>query len=133
VQLPIPNSVTGSTDEEKIRTAILDLVGRGKPIEGKFYPYSPSSAGAGNERAILADAIAAAEAAIAPREWSPGDLEALVKTALKQLQKEGTLVVRELTDLVEDRGRFRKGRGLKVSQVHTQNGGPDAADLKPSA
>jgi hypothetical protein len=133
VQLPSQNSGAGCTEDDKIRKAILDLVDRGKPIDGKFYPFSPSSAGAGNERAILADAIAAAEAATAPRQWAPGDLEALVKAALKQLQKEGALVVRDLSDLIEDPGRFRKGRGLEVNRSHVNKGGSDAPDTEAAA
>jgi len=133
VQLPIQNSMIGSTADEKIRSAILDLVHRGKPIDGKFFPYSPSSAGNGNARAILADAIAGAEAATAPRQWSPGDLEAMVKAALKQLQKEGALISRDMKDLAEDPGRFRKGRGLLVDHSRVSQGGFNAVDTKTAA
>jgi hypothetical protein len=38
VQLPIQNSAGGSTGLEKIRQAIMELVDRGKMIDGKPYP-----------------------------------------------------------------------------------------------
>ena len=75
VQLPLQNSGMGSTDQEKIRQAILNVVDRGKEIDGRLYPYSPSAAGADTTRALLPDAIAAAQAATAPTavlSWRPG-------------------------------------------------------------
>lgn len=59
VQLPIQPSGSASADDMKIDAAILDLVDRGKEIDGQAYPYSPSLAGAKNERAFLPDAMAA--------------------------------------------------------------------------
>ena len=56
---------------QKIRDAILDLINRGKIIDGQSYPYSPSPAGANNERALLDDAMAAVRDATAPRQWPP--------------------------------------------------------------
>ena len=51
----------------KYGDAILDLVDRGKMIDGQSYPYSPSLAGAQNERALLDDAMAA----VAERDGAP--------------------------------------------------------------
>jgi AAA domain len=133
VQLPIQSGVTGSTDEDKIRQVLLDLVERGKIIDGKPYPYSPSPAGAKNRRAILEDAVAEAKTATAPREWEPGDLESVIKTILDKLQDKGTLVSRKMEELAPNAGRFRSGWGLKVDQLQTQNGGPDAANPEPAA
>jgi hypothetical protein len=110
-------------DEYKIRQVILDLVGRGKVIDGKVYSYSPSAAGADNARGIVQDAVAAARDATAPRQWAPGDLEALVASTIKTLVKDGTLVSVEITQ-----GRFRRGRGLQVTSP--ANGGADASDIK---
>jgi hypothetical protein len=133
VQLPVQNSGTGSTDQQKIREAIVDLAERGKEIDGKSYPYSPSTAGADNTRALLPDAIAAAQAATAPRQFSRGDLEALVKRAIKDLQNQGVLVSRPVKDLVQDAGKFRKAQGLKVDRSRLAEGGPDATGTKRAA
>jgi hypothetical protein len=112
---------------------LLDLVSRGKVIDGNLYPYSPSPAGAKNKRAILEDAVAEAKTATAPREWEPGDLESVIKTVLNRLQDEGTLASCKMEELAPNAGRFRGGWGLRVNQLHTRNGGPDAADPKPAA
>ena len=133
VQVPIPNGITGSTDEDKIRKSILDLVDQGKTIEGKAYPYSPSPAGADKKRALFPDAITAARTATAPRQWSPGDLEAVVKGAFKSMLAEGALVSRPLTELVPKADRFQRGRGLQVNRSHSSNGGSNAADTRPAA
>jgi hypothetical protein len=133
VHLPLQNSGTGSNDQEKIRQAILNVVDRGKEIDGRSYPYSPSAAGADNTRALLPDAIAAAQAATAPRQYSRGDLEALVKRAIKDLQREGVLVSRPVKDLVQDAGKFRKAQGLTVERSRMSDGGPDATGTKTAA
>ena len=117
-----------SMDDLKIRQAILDLVARGKVIEGKLYPYSPNTTGAANIRSILDDAVAAARDATAPRQWAPGDLEAVVATTIKNLLKDGTLMSGEITGA----GRFRRGQGLQVNSSLT-NGGPDATGTKTAA
>jgi hypothetical protein len=133
VQLPLQNSGMGSTDQEKIRQAILDVVERGKEIDGKSYPYSPSTAGADNTRALLPDAVAAAQIATAPQQYSPGDLEALVKRAIKDLQNQGVLVSRPVKDLVQDAGKFRRAQGLKVDRSRLADGGSDATGTKAAA
>ena len=50
MNLPLLNSAAATADDQKIRDAILDLVDRGKMIDGQSYPYSPSLAGARNKR-----------------------------------------------------------------------------------
>ena len=103
-----------TTEDQKIRDAILGLVERGKMIDGQSYPYSPSPAGANNERALLSDAMAAVRDATAPRKWSPEDLKAVTIGAIKKMKADGLLVEKELDDLLPKRSRFRKGRGLTV-------------------
>jgi hypothetical protein len=56
VTLPLMNNAAATADDQKVRRALLDLVGGGKIIDGQSYPYSPSIAGAKNERALLDDA-----------------------------------------------------------------------------
>jgi hypothetical protein len=101
----------------KIEAAILDLVDRGKEIDGQFYPYSPSPAGANNEPALMPDATAAVANATAPRHWAPGDLEAVIKTAISKMQADGRLVVEDMGDLMLKPGRFRRARGLKAVPI----------------
>jgi hypothetical protein len=103
-----------NADDQKIEAAILDLVVRGKEVEGQTYPYSPSVAGATNERSILNDATEAVVLATAPRKWHPLDLEDTVKTKIKKMQDDGRLAVEAMGVLMPKPGRFRKGRGLKV-------------------
>ena len=90
---------------------------RGKEIDGHAYPYSPSLAGASNQRALLPDAIDAVSRATAPRQWLPGDLEAVIKTAINKMQADGRIVVEDMEDLMPKPGRFRRGRGLKAVSI----------------
>jgi hypothetical protein len=129
VRLPLQASAAASMDDQKIRRAILDLVACGKVIDGKVYLYSPNTTGAKNVRSILDDAVAAARSATAPRQWAPGDLEAVVATTIKKLQEDGTLVSGEITGT----GRFRRGQGLQVNPSLMTNGGPDATGTKAAA
>jgi hypothetical protein len=122
-------SAVVSMDDQKIRRAILDLVARGKVIDGKVYPYSPNTTGAANVRSILDDAVAAARGATAPGQWAPGDLEAVVAMTIKKLLKDGTLVFNEITGT----GRFRRGQGLQVNPSLTTNGDVDASGTKSAA
>lgn len=115
INLPLLQTATVTTEEQKIRDVIFNLVDRGKIIEGQRYPYSPSDAGSSKERALLEDAIAAVQSATAPRHWPPGDLEAVTKRAIKKMKSEGLLVIKDMKELVSDPGRFRKGRGLAVN------------------
>ena len=112
--LPLPNNRSAAGDDPKVRRALLDLVAGGKKIDGQFYPYSPSIAGAKNERALLDDAMAVVAKAMAPRQWGPADLEAVTKRAIETLKHDGWLVEGDMKDLMSEPGRFRRGRGLKV-------------------
>jgi hypothetical protein len=117
VVLPIQPSGMATADDMKIEAAILEVVDRGKMIDGQAYPYSPSLAGATNERALLPDAVAAVANATAPRCWAPGDLEAVIKAAINKMQADGRLVVEAMAKLMPKPGRFRKARGLKAVTV----------------
>lgn len=117
VQLPIQPSGSASADDMKIDAAILDLVDSGKEIDGQAYPYSPSLAGAKNERAFLADAMVAVANATASRQWALVDLEAAIKTAINRMQADGRLVIEDMEDLMSKPGRFRRGRGLKAVPI----------------
>jgi AAA domain/Primase C terminal 2 (PriCT-2) len=113
VHLPRVSQASPSNDLA-IRRAILDTVARGKSIDGQSVPYSPNTTGAKNQRSLLEDAISAAAAASAPRQWSPGDLEVVVKRAIDAMKTECWLSEKEI-----EAGRFRRGRGLKVSWSRT--------------
>ena len=109
-----------TTDEQKIQDAILNLINRGKMIDGRSYPYSPSAAGASKERALLDDAMAAVRDTTVPREWPPEDLIAATKGAIKKMKNEGLLVEKELKELMSEPGRFRRGRGLAVGTARAE-------------
>jgi AAA domain len=117
VVLPIQPSGVASADDMKIEAAILNLVDDGKEIDGQAYPYSPSLAGATNERALLPDAMVAVANATAPRHWAPGDLEVVIRTAINKMQADGRLVIAEMGDLMPKPGRFRRARGLKAVPI----------------
>jgi hypothetical protein len=117
--LPLLNNASTAGDDLKVRRALLDLVARGKVIDGQSYPYSPSIAGAKNERALLDDAIAAVRNATASQQWGAGDLEAVTKRTIDKMKTEGSLIVGDMTGLMSNPGRFRKGRGLKVEWSRT--------------
>lgn len=117
VVLPIQPSGVVSADDLKIEVAILELVDRGKVIDGEPYPYSPSLAGASNERALLPDAMAAVVSATAPRQWLPGDLKAVINAAIKKMKDDGRLVVEPMKNLMPKPGRFRKASGLKAVPI----------------
>ena len=117
VTLPIQSSGVVNGDNMKIELAIQEVVYRGKEIDGHAYPYSPSLAGASNQRALMPDALAAVANATAPRHWAPGDLEATIKTAINKMQADGRLVVEDMEDLMPKPGRFRRGRGLKAVPI----------------
>jgi hypothetical protein len=92
-----------------MQKAILEVVQRGKLIDGVSYPYSPSSAGSGNKRLLLPDAMEAVAVALA-REWSPDDLKAVTERSIGMMKDTGALVEEEIAN-----GRFRQGRGLRAS------------------
>jgi hypothetical protein len=118
VVLPTQSGFAASAGDMKIEAAIFDLVDRGKEIDGEFYPYSPSLAGSKNERALMPDAMAAVTSATAPRQWLPGDLKAVVKTAINKMLADGRLVSEKLGELMPKPGRFRgRARGLKAVPI----------------
>jgi hypothetical protein len=126
VNLSAPSNAAATRDDDKIRDAILDLIERGKMINGQRYPYSPTRGGANNERALLDDAKAAVSGATAPRQWLADDLEAVTSDTIKKLISAGGLAVKDMRDLMKEPGRFRKGRGLTVVR-------PDPAAAKANA
>jgi hypothetical protein len=117
VQLSVQPGGSANADDMKIEAAILDLVDRGKEIDGQAYPYSPSLAGATNERAILQDAMTAVADATAPRQWALVDLEAVTKNAIKKMKADGRLAVEDMKDLIPKPGRFRRASGLRAVPV----------------
>jgi hypothetical protein len=58
--LPLVKDAALQADELIVQRALLDLIHQGKEIDAKHYPYSPSLAGAKNERSLLEDLIAEA-------------------------------------------------------------------------
>jgi hypothetical protein len=119
VHLPLLNSAAATNDDQKIQDAILNIVARGKIIDGQSFPYSPSVAGAHNERALLDDAIAVVANATAPRQWHSGDLKAVTERTIAKMKEKGLLVEEQMPST----GRFRRGRALRVDQSRI----PDAA------
>jgi hypothetical protein len=129
--LLLPNIAGATADDQKIQRAILDLVDRGKMIDGQSYPYSPSTAGADNERSILDDAMAAIVAATAPRDWRPDDLKAVTAGAIKKMKTEGLLAAKDMKELAPGSGRFRRGRGLTVHQARMPQAKESVEDSVP--
>jgi hypothetical protein len=114
VQLPLLNNDVAAADEQIIRRAILDIVEKGKMIDGQVYPYSPNVTGATNERTLLNDAMAAVKAATG-RPWHEGDLKAAVKGAIKSL-----ILGKGLVEGERIKGpRFRRGSTLRVDWART--------------
>jgi hypothetical protein len=113
VNLSVLQAAPATTEDQKIKSAILNLIARGKIIDGQRYPYSPSGAGANNKRALLDDAMAAVRDATAPREWPPADLKAVTDRAVTCMKAEGLL----LEEKIKSKGRFRRGSGLMVTQA----------------
>ncbi|WP_439923340.1 AAA family ATPase [Nitrobacter sp. JJSN] len=113
--LPLQVSAAATVEDQKMRRAILELVDRGKVIDGIAYPYSPSLAGAKNQRGLLDDAIIAVEAALTSHQLKPIDLETVTRRAIEDLQKDGWLIADAVEKLKPDAAsRFRRGRGLGV-------------------
>ena len=113
VQLPCINQLS-IADDLAIRRAILDTIARGKMVDGERVSYSPKTSGADNKRSLMDDAITAVAAATKSRQWAPGDVEAAVKQTTDTMMTDGWLVEYEIT-----KGRFRRGRGLRVNWTKT--------------
>ena len=124
VNLLVSQAAPATTDNQKIWDAIIDLVDRGKMIDGKSYPYSPSLAGAHNTRSLLDDAMAAVASATAPRQWPAGDLKAVTERAITKLRECGVLVEEEMPST----GRFRRGRALRFDRSRIPDIGRDWTD-----
>ena len=104
----------GDPDDRTIKKAILDVIEGGKNVGGEIVPYSPNVSGAKNERSIVDDAMAAIQAATAPRQWHEGDLRAAVERTIARMDGDGWLVQEEIK-----KGRFRRRQGLKVDWDRT--------------
>jgi hypothetical protein len=119
IHLPLTSSASTAADDQIIKRSILDTVERGKIIGGVPYPYSPNVTGAKNERALIHDAMAAVANATAPRQWLPGDLQAVVERNISTMKADGWFVEGQIAG-----HRFRRGRTLQVDWPRT----PWAAD-----
>ena len=117
ISLPLPQTASAASDDQKMRDAVLDVIQAGKMIDGQSYPYSPSPAGANKARAVLDDAMEAIRTVTAPRLWLPDDLKAATIGVIKKMKAERVLVEKDMKELVSVPGRFRKGRGLQVAQM----------------
>ena len=111
VNLSVLQAAPPTADDQKIQDAILDLVDHGKMIDGQSYPYSPSLAGAKNERSLLDDAMAAVTNATAPQQWHLWTLRAIIQRTITQMTKDGRCSTKQIT-----KGRFRNGRALRVNR-----------------
>jgi hypothetical protein len=110
----ITSSAASTAEDQKIRRAIIDTVDRGKIINGASYPYSPSLAGAKNQRALLEDAMAAVRTATVPQQWQLCDLEAVVKRTIEAMRTDGWLLQETIGT-----GRFHRGQALRVDRPRT--------------
>jgi len=114
ITLPLLKDAAATAEDLKIKRVLLNLIDRGKIIDGKPYPYSPSLAGAKNERGLLQDAINVVRNEMAICEWRPTDLKTVTKHHVDTMSAKGWLAVGAMEELTSNPGRFRKGRGLKV-------------------
>jgi Bifunctional DNA primase/polymerase, N-terminal/AAA domain len=114
VTLPLKKSAAEVANDQKIQRAILDLVDRGKLVDGKREPYSANITARADKRALLDDAMAAVANATQSRQWSPGDLRAIVHAAINKMKVDGWLH----EDKIE-KGRFRRRTGLFIKWEKT--------------
>jgi AAA domain len=130
VSLPLPKTAAEAAENENVQRAILDLVERGKLLEGEWYPYSPNITGAKNMRALLDDAMAAIADATAHRQWRPKDLQAVVHAAIDKMKGDRWLYEKEI-----EKGRFRQRSGLYVDWAKTAwpKPGSPGSDGSPAA
>jgi len=129
-RVTLPQQIVAVADDLKIENAILGLITQGKTIDGQIYPYSPATSGATNERSLLSDAMGAVRAATDPRQWDDGDLKATTVRTIERLKKDGTLIEREVRNVLPKPGRFRRGRCLTVNPA--RQAGPIPAAAPPS-
>jgi hypothetical protein len=127
IYLPLMHSET--TGDLATKRAILDLIARGKEIDGDSYPYSISKTGDKNVRAILPDAIEAVREAVAPTTYEPDDLKAIAKQTIDHLVFIKWVSPAPMRELKPSTRRFRDGTGLKVNWQGTPwPNGPDGGD-----
>ena len=96
-------------------------------IDDQSYPYSPSLAGAKNERSLLDDAITAVAEATAPHQWPRGDLKAITERTIGKMKEEGLLVEGQMPN----KGRFRRGRALRVERSRIPSSDTDSDKTAP--
>jgi hypothetical protein len=127
VYLPLMHSET--TGDLATKRAILDLIERGKLIDGESYPYSGSVVGSKNERSLLPDAIEAVRKAVAPTTYELADLKAIARQTIDNLTSTGWVSSAAMKELKPGSRRFRDGMGLKVDWLMTPwPNGPDGGD-----
>jgi AAA domain len=114
ITLPLMKTASAVADDRKLQRAILDLVDRGKVLDGEPHPYSPNVTGAQNKRALLDDVMGAVANATAPRQWLPEDLRAVVHGAIDKMKAEGWLYEDKIP-----KGRFRGTLALLVDWEKT--------------
>jgi hypothetical protein len=124
INLSVLQAAPPTPADQKIQDAILDLVDRGKMIEGQSYPYSPSLAGAKNARALLDDAMEAVATATAPQQWNPVDLKAVIQRTITQMTNDGSLFEEQIT-----KGRFRNRQALRANRSRRSGVDSDGAPL----
>ncbi len=122
VQLPLQMGLAAAADDQAIRGAILDVVERGKLINGVRVPYSPNVTGAKNLRSLLEDAIAAAQRVITQQRPAE-DVRAIVEGCIRSLRAEGALVQERIGT-----GRFRGTQGLVVDRTRVPPNADDDAE-----
>jgi hypothetical protein len=123
VKLPFTSRVASNDGVVKLavakQKALLDLIDRGKVVNGQTYPYSPSFAGKTNDRLLLNDAMEAVTEATVPREWFAPDLEAVIKRAVSTMIDDGWLLKDQVKNLTANPGPYHKRGGLKVVWART--------------
>lgn len=103
----------------EVQKALLDLIDQGITIGGKQIPYSPTVAGAKNDRSVLAAAMAVVHDKSA-RKWGPKDLEAITKRAIDGMKAARWLITGAVNDLIPKPDRsYGRSKGLKVDWVRT--------------
>jgi hypothetical protein len=128
VILPFASSATRAGSDPTVKKALLNLIDRGKAVNGQVYPYSPSLAGKDNDRLLLNDAKEAVTEATAPREWHPGDLEAVIGRAITSMLHDGWLLKDQVKNITPNPGPYGRRQGLKVVWAKTPWPQPQAAD-----
>jgi hypothetical protein len=114
INLPLIRAAGAQANDALIQRTILDLVNRGKTIDGKSQPYSLNDTGAKNARKLIDDAMAAVGKATAPQNWIPADLKATVQGSVERMKADGWLYQEQIKT-----GQFRGGFGAYVDWKKT--------------